>query len=69
MLLGEDTLVLLVLALGAAMFVGNAMAILRPPERPRADGDLDRAPVTRAAVMMVIGLVASVWAIASLISG
>lgn len=69
MLLGEDTLVLLVLALGAAMVVGNAMAVLRPPQRPRADGDLERAPVGRATVMMVIGFVASVWAIASLVNG
>ena len=69
MLLGEDTLVLLVLALGAAMVVGNAVAILRPPQRPRADGDLARAPVGRAAVMIVIGLVASVRAIASLVNG
>ena len=69
MLLGEDTLVLLVLAIGAAMFVGNAMAILRPPERPRAENDLARAPITRSVVMMVIGLTASIWAIASLVSG
>ena len=69
MLLGEDTLVLLVLALGAAMFVGNAMAIARPPERPRKDGDLQRAPITRSVVMMLVGLTASVWAIASLLNG
>ena len=69
MLLGEDTLVLLVLALGAAMVVGNVMAIVHPPRRPRADNDLARAPITRAVVMMVIGLTASVWAIASLVNG
>ena len=69
MLLGEDTLVLLVLAIGAAMFVGNAMAIVRPPERPRKDGDLQRAPITRSVVMMLVGLTASVWAIASLLNG
>ena len=69
MLLGEDTLVLLVLALGAAMFVGNGLAVLRPRARPRTDNDLPRAPVTRAVVMMVIGLTASLWAIASLVNG
>lgn len=69
MLLGEDTLVLLVLALGAAMFVGNGLAIVRPPQRPRSDKDLQRAPITRSVVMMVIGLLASVWAIASLVNG
>lgn len=69
MFLGEDTLVLLVLALGAAMVVGNAMAIVRPPERPRKEDDLQRAPITRSVVMIIIGLTASVWAIASLLSG
>lgn len=69
MLLGEDTLVLLVLALGAAMVVGNALAIVRPPERPRKEGDLERAPITRSVVMVLIGLVACIWAIASLVNG
>lgn len=69
MLLGEDTLVLLILALGAAMFVGNGLAIIRPPERPRKDGDLQRAPITRSVVMMLIGLTASIWAVASLLNG
>ena len=69
MLLGEDTLVLLVLALGAAMFVGNGLALIRPPQQARADGDLERAPRTRSIVMMVIGLTASVWAIATLVNG
>ena len=67
MFLGEDTLVLLVLALGAAMFVGNGLAIIRPPQRPRKEGDLVRAPITRSVVMMIIGLVASIWAVASLL--
>ncbi len=69
MLLGEDTLVLLVLALGAAMLVGNVMAIVRPPERPRKDGDLEKAPITRSVVMIVIGLIACIWALASLATG
>lgn len=69
MFLGEDTLVLLVLALGAAMLVGNGLAIVRPPDRPRKDGDLQRAPVTRSVVMMLIGLMATIWAVASLING
>lgn len=68
MFLGDDTLVLLVLALGAAMVVGNTMAIVKPPERPRKEGDLQRAPITRSVVMIIIGLTASIWAIASLLS-
>lgn len=69
MLLGEDTLVLLVLALGAAMLVGNVLAIVRPPEAPRKDGDLERAPITRSVVMIIIGTVACIWALASLLAG
>ena len=69
MFLGESTLVLLILALGAAMVVGNAMAIVKPPETPRKEGDLQRAPITRSVVMIVIGLTASIWAIASLLTG
>lgn len=66
MLLGDDLLPFLVLALGAAMFVGNGLAILRPPAQPK-EGDLEQAPTTRSAVMMGVGLLAAVWALASLI--
>jgi hypothetical protein len=67
--LGEDTLIYLVLALGAAMIVGNVLAIVRPPEKKHADEDLERAPVVRSIVFVVLGLIASVWAIATLIAG
>lgn len=53
--------------MGGAMFVGNVLAIVRPPAALK-DGDLPRAPVRRSLFMAVIGLVASVWAIASLVS-
>lgn len=66
--LGEDLLPLLVLALGGAMAVGNLVALVRPPERPREEGDLARAPVGRSVLFVAIGLVASLWAIASLLS-
>jgi hypothetical protein len=66
--LGEDLLAYLVLALGAAMFVGSTLAVIRPPERPR-DGELDRAPLARSLTMAGIGLVAAIWALASLIAG
>lgn len=65
--LGEDLLPLLVLALGGAMAVGNLVALVRPPERPRDDGDLARAPVGRSLLFVAIGVVASVWALASLV--
>lgn len=65
--LGRDLLVWLVLALGAALAAGNGLALLRPPARPR-EGELARAPVGRSVAMMVVGLVAAVWALASLVS-
>jgi hypothetical protein len=65
--LGKNLLPLLVLAMGGAMFVGNVLAIVRPPAALK-DGDLPRALVRRSLFMAVIGLVASVWAIASLVS-
>lgn len=68
MFLGEDLLPLLVLALGAAMVVGNGLALVRPPVSPK-DGELDRAPAGRSLVMIAVGLVAVVWALASLVSG
>jgi len=40
---------------------------VRPPERAR-EGELARAPVGRSVLMMAIGLVAAIWALASLVS-
>ena len=65
--LGEDLLPLLVLALGGALLVGNVMALARPPVRPK-DGELRRAPTGRSLLMALIGLVAAVWALGSLLS-
>ena len=67
MLLGDDTLVFLVLALGAALVVGNVLALVRPPANP-SEGELTKAPTARSVVMALVGLVASIWAIASLVS-
>lgn len=67
MLLGDDTLVYLVLALGAALVVGNVLAVLRPPAAAK-EGELTKAPMGRSLVMAGVGLVASIWAIASLVS-
>ena len=68
MLLGDDILPWLVLALGAAMAVGSALALVRPPAK-RDEEDLERAPVVRSLVFIAVGLVAAVWALASLVSG
>ena len=69
MFLGEDLLAYLVLAVGGALFVGNLLAVVRPPERQLDDGHLERAPVGRSLLYAGIGLVAAIWALASLISG
>jgi hypothetical protein len=67
--LGEDLLAYLVLAVGGALFVGNLLAVERPPERQLDDTHLERAPVVRSVVYAGIGLIAAIWALASLISG
>jgi hypothetical protein len=68
MFLGEDLIQYLLLALGGALFVGNVMAIVRPPAEQK-DGSLERAPITRSLVYAGLGLVAAVWALATLIAG
>jgi hypothetical protein len=66
--LGDNLLAWLVLALGGALLVGNVLAIVRPPAQA-GEGDLRRAPVARSLLMAAIGAVATVWALATLISG
>jgi len=63
--LGEDLLSWLLLALGAAMAMGNAMALVRPPQQLE-DGDLDRPPLWRSLLYILLGTVAALWAVASL---
>jgi hypothetical protein len=69
MFLGDDLLAWLVLALGGALLAGNVAAIVRPPQQPQQEGALERAPIARSVVMALIGLVAAVWALASLFAG
>lgn len=68
MFLGDDLLAYLVLAIGGALLVGNVLALVKPPPTVK-EGELERAPVARSIVMALIGLVAAVWAIGSLVSG
>lgn len=65
---GDDILPLMVLALGAAMATGSALALLRPP-RQREATELERPPVARSVIMIVLGLVSAIWAVASLTTG
>lgn len=63
--LGDDLLVLLVLALGGALAAGNILALVRPRTDPR-DGELERPPLGRSLIQIAIGLVATIWALVSL---
>jgi len=80
MFLGDNLIVYLVLALGGALAVGNIAALVRPPkaqldqqsnsssEENESDStDLAKAPVARSLVMAIIGGIAAVWSIASLL--
>ena len=69
MFLGEDLLVWLVLAFGGAMLVGNLLALARPPVKQQDDAELNKAPVGRTIAMAVMGGIAALWALVSLISG
>lgn len=66
-LLGDDFFSWVVLALGGALLVGNVLALVRPPEKTK-EGELDRAPVGRSVTMAVIGGIATIWALATLLS-
>lgn len=67
--LGNDLLAYLVLALGGALLAGNLAALLRPPPAGRSrDGDLEQAPRARSLTMAAVGLVAAIWALASLLT-
>ena len=66
-LLGDDLIVWLVLALGGALLLGNILALVKPPPLPK-EGELATAPRSRTAFMALIGLVATMWALASLVS-
>ena len=69
MIFGENLLALLVLAIGAALAFGNLMALIRPrPEDQVGDDELARPPLGRSIAMIVLGLVATIWALASLVT-
>jgi len=73
----DEVLRELLVAMGAALFVGNLMALLRrraavsPGEAGEAGevGDaLPRAPVVRTVTYMVMGFVIAFWGLASLLA-
>ena len=68
MLLGGDPIPWLVLALGGALAIGTALALVRGRGDPE-EGQLQRPPTGRSVVMIAIGAFAALLALASLIKG
>lgn len=65
--LGDNLLPLLLLAFGGALFVGNLLAVVRPPTQ--ADGQVgEPAPARRSLFMAGIGLLAAIWAVATMLT-
>lgn len=82
MLGGPEIITFLLLALGGALAVGNIAALINPdgprkrqagrrdiPPPPGAPDEPATPKVGRSVVMIAVGLVIVVWAIASLIGG
>jgi hypothetical protein len=64
LLLGDDFFPWMILALGAALVVGPALALFRPP----ADGADGPPPVGRSVAMILVGVILAAWGLASLLS-
>jgi hypothetical protein len=67
MLGGSELLVMIVMALGLALCVGNVGALSRP-RRVSKPGELPRAPKQRSLIMAAVGLLVFVWGLATLLS-
>jgi hypothetical protein len=65
--LGDNLVVLLMLALGGALAVGNVLALVRPRENPET-GKVERPPIAPSVAMIIVGTVASIWALVSLVA-
>jgi len=68
----DEVLRELLVAMGAALFLGNLMALARrrAPASLTEDGhSLPSAPLARTVAYMVIGFVVALWGVASLIAG
>jgi hypothetical protein len=65
----DEVLRELLVAMGAALFFGNLLALVRrraPAAGPEDGNSLPRAPLARTVAYLVIGLVVALWGIASL---
>lgn len=64
-MLGDNFLAYLTLALGASLAIGTGAALVKP--RTDETGEVMRAPIGRSMIQVVIGSVAAVWALATLL--
>ena len=64
--LGEDILVWLMLAVGGALALGTATALVKP-KTDIGEDELERPPLGRSLLQIGIGLVVVIWALASLL--
>ena len=66
--LGDDLLPWLLLAFGGAMVAGNALALVKPPAESKDGEELAPPDPRRAWGMIIIGAIAAVWAMATLLT-
>ena len=66
-LLGDNFFPLLTLAFGAALAGGNLLALVKPPADLK-EGSLEAPPRGRSFLQISIGLVACVWALATMLN-
>jgi hypothetical protein len=66
-ILGDNFLAYLTLALGAALALGTATALIRPRIDEKT-GELMKAPLGRSMIQITIGTVAAIWGLATLLS-
>jgi len=67
----DEVLRELLVAMGAALFVGNLVALVRrrAPASPAEDGQaLPRPPLGRTLAFLVLGFVVAAWGLASLLA-
>ena len=67
--LGENLLPLLALAFGGALVAGPGLALIRPPQERAGEDELERPPLLRTLSFILLGLLMTIWALASLLSG
>ncbi|HEV7864022.1 MAG TPA: hypothetical protein VGR20_15025 [Acidimicrobiia bacterium] len=70
----DEVLRELLVAMGAALFLGNLMALLRrrTPATVTEDEEghvLQQAPLARTLTYLMIGFVVALWGVASLVAG